>query len=94
MVSNSVDINSIEPQISLKENIEAPIEKGSILGRVTYSVEGVNYTTDLIAFSNVEKTRLPIYIFMGIIILVILLIVLITIIIRNKRNKNIELLDE
>ena len=94
LVSNSVDINSIEPQISLKENIEAPIEKGSILGRVTYSVEGVNYTTDLIAFSNVEKTRLPIYIFMGIIILVILLIVLITIIIRNKRNKNIELLDE
>ena len=94
LVSNSVDINSIEPQISLKENIEAPIEKGSVLGRVTYSVEGVNYTTDLIAFSNVEKTRLPIYIFMGIIILVILLIVLITIIIRNKRNKNIELLDE
>lgn len=94
LVSNSVDINSIEPQISLKENIEAPIEKGTILGRVTYSVEGVNYTTDLIAFSNVEKTRLPIYIFMGIIILVILLIVLITIIIRNKRNKNIELLDE
>ena len=94
LVSNSVDINSIKPQISLKENIEAPIEKGSVLGRVTYSVEGVNYTTDLIAFSNVEKTRLPIYIFMGIIILVILLIVLITIIIRNKRNKNIELLDE
>ena len=94
LVSNSVDINSIEPQISLKENIEAPIEKGTILGRVTYSVEGVNYTTDLIAFSNVEKNRLPIYIFMGIIILVILLIVLITIIIRNKRNKNIELLDE
>ena len=94
LVSNSVDINSIEPQISLKENIEAPIEKGSVLGRVTYSVEGVNYTTDLIAFSNVEKTRLPIYIFIGIIILVILLIVLITIIIRNKRNKNIELLDE
>ena len=94
LVSNSVDINSIEPQISLKEIIEAPIEKGSVLGRVTYSVEGVNYTTDLIAFSNVEKTRLPIYIFMGIIILVILLIVLITIIIRNKRNKNIELLDE
>lgn len=94
LVSNSVDINSIEPQISLKENIEAPIEKGSVLGRVTYSVKGVNYTTDLIAFSNVEKTRLPIYIFMGIIILVILLIVLITIIIRNKRNKNIELLDE
>ena len=94
LVSNSVDINSIEPQISLKENIEAPIEKGTILGRVTYSVEGVNYTTDLIAFFNVEKTRLPIYIFMGIIILVILLIVLITIIIRNKRNKNIELLDE
>ena len=94
LVSNSVDINSIEPQISLKENIEAPIEKGSVLGRVTYSVEGVNYTTDLIAFSNVEKTRLPIYIFIGIIILVILLIILITIIIRNKRNKNIELLDE
>ena len=94
LVSNSVDINSIEPQISLKENIEAPIEKGSVLGRVTYSVEGVNYTTDLIAFSNVEKTGLPIYIFIGIIILVILLIILIIIIIRNKRNKNIELLDE
>lgn len=94
LISNSLDINSIEPQISLNNNIKAPINKGTVLGRVTYSVEGVNYTTDLIAFSDVEKAKTPTYIFIGIIILVILLIVLITIIVRNKRNKNIELLNE
>lgn len=94
LISNSLDINSIEPQISLNNNIKAPINKGTVLGRVTYSVEGVNYTTDLIAFSDVEKAKTPTYIFIGIIVLVILLIVLITIIVRNKRNKNIELLNE
>lgn len=94
LISNSLDINSIKPQISLNNNIKAPINKGTVLGRVTYSVEGVNYTTDLIAFSDVEKAKTPTYIFIGIIVLVILLIVLITIIVRNKRNKNIELLNE
>ena len=95
LISNSLDINSIEPQLSLNDNIKAPIEKGTVLGRVTYSVEGVNYTTDLIAFSDVLETKLPIYISIGVIILIILLIgLIIFIIIKNKKNKNIELLNE
>ncbi len=95
LISNSLDINLIEPQLSLNDNIKAPIEKGTVLGRVTYSVEGVNYTTDLIAFSDVLETKLPIYISIGVIILIILLIgLIIFIIIKNKKNKNIELLNE
>ncbi len=38
-------------------NVTAPIQKGSIVGKITYKYEGIEYNTDLIANSDVEKSR-------------------------------------
>jgi D-alanyl-D-alanine carboxypeptidase (penicillin-binding protein 5/6) len=49
------DIDAIEPEITLKENIIAPISKGEVLGTIKYTVDDIEYTSELLAEHDVEK---------------------------------------
>ena len=63
---------NIEPKINLYENLKAPIEKGQVIGTVSYDIEGKTYTANLIAETEVEKSHTVLMfslIFVGIIIL-------------------------
>ena len=70
--------NAIEPKINLKENLSAPISKGDVVGTVTYSLDGLSYTADLIASHDVEEKNDNLFniiikiLFIGIIILIVL----------------------
>ena len=77
LASKTTNLSDIKPQISLNSNISAPIEEGSILGKVTYTVEGVGYTTNLIAANSVQKSKITLYILYGSIICLILIVFLI-----------------
>lgn len=81
------DFENLEPKIELQENLEAPIVKDQILGTVTYEVDGIEYKTNLLAFSNVEKkpNYLIFIIGFGILILGILLLALTT---KKKKKTN------
>lgn len=75
LVNNSQSISEITPEIILNENISAPIDEGTILGKVKYTVNGVTYTTDLIASHHVEESKLLIYIlYVGIFLIVMFLV--------------------
>ena len=80
--------NAILPQISLNEKLKAPINKGDVLGSVSYTVEGITYTENLIATSNVKKSNFFIYAF--IFIIVIFFIYLYTKS-KNRKKKNTRL---
>ena len=75
LANNSDDLTTIQPEISLNANIEAPIEEGQIMGKVSYTVNGITYTTTLIAANNVEKSKLLIYILYGFGLLILILII-------------------
>lgn len=62
LINNSESISEIMPEITLNENISAPIEEGTVLGEVKYSVDGVEYTTDLIASHSVKKSEILTYV--------------------------------
>ena len=70
--------NAIEPKIKLKENLSAPISKGDVVGTVTYSLDGLSYTADLIASHDVEEKNNNLFniiikiLFIGIIVLIVL----------------------
>ena len=70
--------NAIEPKIKLKENLSAPINKGDVVGTVTYSLDGLSYTADLIASHDVEEKNNNLFniiikiLFIGIIVLIVL----------------------
>lgn len=73
VVKDENKASNIEPQISINENLKAPIEKGAIIGKVSYEIEGKTYTANLIAESKVEKSKVGItflYIFIGLILLI------------------------
>ncbi len=75
LANNSDDLSKIEPQISLNSDIKAPIEDGQVLGKVSYNVNGITYTTDLIAANNVKKSNLILYSLCGLGILILILII-------------------
>lgn len=52
-----VDTNTIStdllPEVRLDDNLKAPITKGSVVGSVSYTIDGINYTTNLIAGQDI-----------------------------------------
>ena len=76
--------SKIEPEIILNENISAPIEEGSKLGKVTYNIEGVSYTTDIVAAHNVEKSYFYLYVGISVGIIFVIMIFVFS---RKKRKR-------
>ena len=76
-----------ETKIEIKENLEAPIKAGTVVGQVSYSTDDKFYTVELIAENEIiERTYYEIFIIIGIIILIFIIIILK--IISSRKNKN------
>lgn len=48
--------SKFEPEIILNNKISAPITENDVLGQIKYRIGGVEYTADLIASHNVERS--------------------------------------
>lgn len=83
--SKDIDINQIIPEITLKENLEAPINSGDIVGTIKYKVDDIEYSSNILADTSVEEKNDFTILF--IIIGIILLLVGITILQRKKRSR-------
>ena len=84
----SVDNNdNFEPEISIKENLSAPIKKGDVVGSVTYKIDGLKYTADLLAGNDVEVAENGIFIVFVIIIGFVIIIFMIRFVNKKKRYR-------
>lgn len=79
--------NNFESTINLREDLKAPISKGEILGTITYNVNDIVYSSNLIAGSDVEKSNFWPIVFKILIILVILFFIVNIIRFINKIKK-------
>ena len=57
LVPDDVDISTIAPNIKLTENLSAPILEGTNLGTITYTIDGFDYSCNLIASHTVYKSN-------------------------------------
>ena len=76
LLENTLSEDKLPSEINLKEDIKAPIEQGDHLGSISYTIDGIEYKTDLIASHAVEKSKLLDYILeigIGILILALIL---------------------
>lgn len=80
--SELIDINQL---ISLNENISAPIAQGDVLGKITYNVDGIEYSSDLIAEHNVEELDIKL-IFFQIVLALFVLFILSNLILPKRKN--------
>jgi len=56
LVSNDDASNQFLPIITINDNIEAPITKGDVLGKITYEIDGTTYSSNLLASRDMEAT--------------------------------------
>ena len=82
---NDIDKKNIVKNVEYSKN-KAPIQKGEVIGKVTYSYDGEEYKTDIIANGNVEESKfLQQVIIVSIIVLIILIIYFL---IKSKRKQS------
>ena len=84
-VPNGYNSSKVETNIVLNDNIQAPISKGTSLGTITYTIDGSDYTANLLAAHDVfpfdiTKTILEI-------ILIIVILILFTSINNHKKKR-------
>ena len=84
LLKNDSDINNLNANISINENLSAPIAKDSVIGTISYEIDGITYSTDLIAGSSVEASNFETIVFR---VLLIFLILYLLVIILKKLNK-------
>lgn len=63
-----------DPVIQFDENLLAPISQGQIVGKITYDIDGIKYSSDLIAEHNVDISNFYILIVQVFIVILILFI--------------------
>lgn len=83
----SKNLNISYSNISINENLSAPIEKDSIIGQANYVIDNISYKIDLIAANNVEE-KTSIDYFNLIYILLILILIKIALLLIKKKSKN------
>lgn len=71
LVSQDEFNNDFEPKIELQNNLFAPIAQGQVVGKIIYTIDDVDYSADLIASHNVEKSG-----FLTLLIQIILIILI------------------
>lgn len=86
IVPSDINIENIHKTIYIAEDISAPITQNQVIGQITFSVDGLNYTTNLIASHDVEK--LPYWLYNSIVIGFVMLILIILIILKKRKKKN------
>lgn len=57
LVTNDDASNTFLPILTINDNIEAPIKKGDVLGKISYEIDGITYSSNLLANKNVEESN-------------------------------------
>lgn len=55
IIPANLKLSDLAPSIKLNDLISAPIEEGTVLGKITYNIDNFQYYTDLIASHSVEE---------------------------------------
>lgn len=83
---NSAVLSSLEPEITLDENLMAPISANSAIGKITYNYDGQTYSSDLIAETQVLSSDFLPLLFR--ILLIFVVLYLLFLLLKNPKNKS------
>lgn len=88
LIKNDKDINNIIPIIELNSELQAPIVENTVIGKITYNIDGNEYTSNLLAGGNVlESTTLNTFLTISSIIIVLFLLHKLLNLNNNKKKK-------
>lgn len=84
LVKNSENMPNFS--VTLNDNILAPIAKGTVLGTVSYTSNGITYTKNLVASNDVQKSSIILFILIFALITILFLILIIFVILKFKKK--------
>lgn len=82
LVPKNINIDILEPSIEIN-NLSAPISEGAVVGKITYNINGENYSTDLVAGNSVIRSDIKTLIVQ--IVLAILFLCILTKLLKKKK---------
>ncbi len=80
--------SSLLPEVKINDDVKAPLKEGDIVGTVKYTVEGVEYTENLLASHDVKSSNIFIVVFL-LLFLIFLYWLLFKSKRKNKKNRRI-----
>ena len=72
ITKNDTDLSKLEPTIEINENLKAPLAENTVIGKITYNIDGKEITSDLIAGGSVYPSDFEITIFRILLLFLIL----------------------
>ena len=89
LVKNNENVSSLTPTIEYSSDLKAPIKKNTVIGTITYNVDGNTYTSNLISGEDIQESNLfnTILILGSIIVILYLLYKLMKIKKSSKKKK-------
>ena len=87
LTPSNIDLSNINYSINLN-SISAPILQGDVLGKITYKIDDIEYTSDLIANNDVEEAKPFIPIILIAILTLIIFMIIFKFLLHKKKKKN------
>lgn len=87
LMKNSDTKKDIEPNIEINSDLKAPIAENEVVGKITYTIDNISYSSDLIAENTVYASSFETLLFRGLLIFLILSIVFMLLKSSNKSHK-------
>ncbi len=75
LTKNNVDLSALKPTIEIRSDLKAPIAENSVVGKISYNINGENISSDLIASSSVYASSFEVIVFRILLIFLILYII-------------------
>lgn len=57
VLKKDTDINTITPTVTISSDLVAPIAKNTVIGTITYDIDGNTYTSNLLAGSDIKEAN-------------------------------------
>lgn len=87
LVPASIDTSTLNYNVYINPDISAPIAEGDTLGKITYNIDGISYSSDLIAEHRVEKFNYYLLAMQIALSIIVLLVLLKLLFFRKKKKK-------
>lgn len=88
IIDKNQSTEKLEPKIEIDENLSAPISAGEVIGKITYTIDDRDYSTNLIADSSVIKSGLWDILFRICVVILILVVLFMLLKPIGKGTKN------
>lgn len=75
LLKKDIDISDLEPTIEINQDLRAPLAENTVIGKITYTIDGEEISSDLIAANSVFLSSFEVIVFRVLLLFLILYLI-------------------